>query len=109
MVNSGIQPLQNSGLLARVETLGADRTAWASEHITAGLQALETLAAPTSGAFLVGDELTAADLLLVPQLYNARRFGASLDAFPTLLRAENAALALPAVADSHPDHFRTKR
>jgi len=103
VVNAWIQPLQNLDTLARVERLGADRTAWAQEVITSGLTALEATAAPLAGAFLVGDAVSLADVCLVPQLYNARRFGVSLDAFPTLTRVEAACLALPAFQAAHPD------
>jgi maleylacetoacetate isomerase len=44
-----------------------------------------------------------ADICLVPQLYNARRFAVPLDAYPTLLRADAAAARLEAFASAHPD------
>ena len=53
-----------------------------------GLTALEALAAPRAGAFLYGNTPTLADICLIPQLYNARRFGVRLDAFPTLRRVD---------------------
>jgi glutathione S-transferase len=68
-----------------------------------GLPALETMAAPQSGAFLFGNAPTGADVCLVPQLYNARRFNIPLDDYPTLLRAEENANKLDAFAAAHPD------
>jgi glutathione S-transferase len=65
---------------------------------------LEALAAPRAGTFLYGDTPTLADICLVPQLYNARRFGVRLDAFPTLRRVDETASAHPAFAAAHPDH-----
>ena len=65
------------------------------------------MAAPRAGAFLFGDTLTLADICLVPQLYNARRFGVPLDAYPTLLRADASAAAIEAVAAAHPDRQET--
>ena len=58
---------------------------------------------PRAGAFLFGDEPSLADICLVPQLYNARRFSVPLDAYPTLRRADETASAHPAFAAAHPD------
>jgi glutathione S-transferase len=71
--------------------------------VAEGLVALEEMARPRAGAFLFGDSPTIADVCLVPQLYNARRFDVPLDDFPTLLRAEESANKLDAFAAAHPD------
>ena len=76
---------------------------WYRHWIVTGLPALEQQAKPRSGAFLFGDAPTAADVCLVPQLYNARRFDVPLDDYPTLLRAEESANKLDAFAAAHPD------
>lgn len=102
VVNSGIQPLQNLSLLQALEAMGQDKLAWGRTVIGSGLDALEQLAAPVAGRFLVGDAVSLADLCLIPQLYNARRFGVALDAMPTLLRVEEACNAIPAFAEAHP-------
>jgi maleylpyruvate isomerase len=104
MVNSGIQPLQNLRVLNRVrDELKGDGPAWARHFIGRGLAAMEVLAPETAGDFLVGDAPTLADVYLVPQLYNARRFGIDLAPYPTLLRAEASCQRLPAFAEAHPD------
>ena len=103
IVNSGIQPLQNRAVLLRLKDAGQDDAAWARHFIGRGLTGLESAAADTAAAFLVGDAVSVADVYLVPQLYNARRFGVDLAPFPTLLRAEQSCLAHPAFVDSHPD------
>jgi maleylacetoacetate isomerase len=77
--------------------------AWYAHWITEGLRALEAVAAPRAGAFLYGDTPTIADICLVPQLYNARRFNVPLDAYPILLRADASANALEPFAAAHPD------
>jgi maleylacetoacetate isomerase len=77
--------------------------AWYAHWITEGLKALERLAQPLAGAFLFGDGPTMADISLVPQLYNARRYGVPLDAYPTLLRADENANKLEPFAAAHPD------
>jgi len=79
------------------------RDSWYRHWVTEGFEALEALAAQRSGGFLFGNSPTLADICLVPQMYNARRFNVPVDAFPTLLRAEASANALPAFAAAHPD------
>ena len=79
------------------------RDAWYRHWIAQGLGPLETLAAPRAGRFLFGDSPTLADICLVPQLYNARRFEVPLDSFPTLVRADAEAAGLEAFAAAHPD------
>jgi len=107
LVNSGIQPLQNTSTLQELKKHGVATEPWARHFIEKGLIALEQLAAPRAGAFLFGDSPGLADVYLVPQLYNARRWSVPLDAFPTLTRAEANAQALPAfraaVPEAQPD------
>ena len=76
---------------------------WYAHWVRGGLGALEAMAAPKAGKFLFGDGPTGADVCLVPQLYNARRFDVPIDDFPTLLRAEENANKLEAFAAAHPD------
>lgn len=105
MVNAGIQPLQNLGVLGRLDELGVgdQRKAWSQHFIAKGLAALEAEAHGDAGRFLVGDAITLADVCLVPQLYNARRFGCELSAYPTLLAVEAACEAVDAFQKAHPD------
>jgi maleylacetoacetate isomerase len=76
---------------------------WYAHWISEGLPAVEAMAAPQAGKFLFGNAPTGADVCLVPQLYNARRFDVPLDQYPTLLRAEENANKLDAFARAHPD------
>jgi maleylpyruvate isomerase len=103
IVNSGIQPLQNLATTERLREMGGDPDAWRHHFISRGLESLERAAAETAGTFLVGDAPSFADVTLVPQLYNARRFGVDLGPYPTLARAETACAALPAFEAAHPD------
>lgn len=102
-VNAGIQPLQNTDTFRELERHGVDKEAWARVFIQKGLTALERLAAPRAGKHLFGDQVSLADVYLVPQLYNARRWGVPLAAFPTLSRADESARALPAFRAAAPD------
>ncbi len=105
IVCSGIQPLQNLGVLNRLRSLGGEAaaTGWASEAIGLGLAALELHACAHGRGFSVGDQLSLADVFLVPQLYNARRYGVDLTGFPTLVAIDARLSALPAFALAHPD------
>jgi maleylpyruvate isomerase len=104
MVNSGIQPFQNSSLQPRLRAAGvADPAALAHEYNAVGLAALEQVARETAGRFLIGDTLTVADLYLIPQLYAARRFKVDVSPYPTLLRVEAAAAELPAFQAARPE------
>ena len=76
---------------------------WYAHWINEGFPALEALAAPRAGKFLFGDAPTGADVCLIPQLYNARRYNVPVDSYPTLLRAEENANKLEAFAAAHPD------
>jgi maleylpyruvate isomerase len=99
-------PVQNLKVLARLRELGLPDeqvTGWAAWANREGLAPCETLIANEPGPFCFGSAPTVADLCLVPQLANARRFGVDLAAFPRLLRAEAAAKDLKAFADAAPD------
>ncbi len=77
---------------------------WIRHWIDLGLQALESrlTTSPRRGAFCFGDRPTLADCCLVPQLFNAERFGMALDAYPTLRRIEQACNILKAFQNAHP-------
>jgi maleylpyruvate isomerase len=99
-------PVQNLKVLARLRELGVGEeqvTAWAAWVNREGLAACEKLIAAEAGPFCFGSAPTIADLCLVPQLANARRFGVDVSAYPRLLQAEAASKALPAFAEAAPD------
>ncbi|HSD19318.1 MAG TPA: maleylacetoacetate isomerase [Anaeromyxobacter sp.] len=104
-VNSGIQPLQNAIVLRTLrEKLPGYEKEWAALWIRRGLDALErALQDDETGRFCHGDAPGLADCYLVPQLYNARRFGLDLTPYPTLRRIEEACAALPPFQAAHPD------
>jgi len=100
-------PVQNLKVLARLRELGLpeekvqDWAAWVNRE---GLAACETLIRNEPGPFCFGDGPTLADLCLVPQLANARRFGVDVSAYPRLLKAEAAAKTLPAFVNAAPEN-----
>jgi maleylacetoacetate isomerase len=107
IVACDIHPLNNLRVLKYLKNELAhsqgDIDAWYGHWVIEGLDALETVAAPRAGAFLFRNSPTIADICLVPQLYNARRFNVSLDKYPTLLRAEQNANKLEAFAAAAPE------
>ena len=99
-------PVQNLKVLARLRGLGLPEekvTAWAAWANQEGLSACEKLIENEPGPFCFGAAPSLADICLVPQLANARRFGVDVNAFPRLLKAETAAKAMKAFADAAPD------
>ena len=101
-----IHPVQNLKVLTRLRELGVPEdkvTGWAGWVNSEGLAACERLVAKEGGPFCFGAQPSMADLCLVPQLANARRFGVDVNAYPRLLQAEAAAKAMPAFADAAPD------
>lgn len=103
VVNSGTQPMQNLRLQNALRGAGLDPRPLVKEFNELGLAALEGLSGATAGRYLVGDEVTLADVLLIPQLYGARRNGVDVEVYPTLRRVERACEGLPAFAAAHPD------
>ena len=101
------QPLQNLRVLRHLTgPLGhdeAEKAAWARHWIEAGLRVFEQQVAAQAGACCFGDAPGWADCLLVPQMYNAERFGCALDDCPTIRRVTDHLRTLPAVAAAHPD------
>jgi maleylacetoacetate isomerase len=102
-----VHPLNNLRVLNYLKgELGQDQAAvdrWYVHWTRQGLAPLEQMARPRAGAFLFGDMPTIADVCLVPQLYNARRFKVDLEPFPTLVRADTSAATIEAFAAAHPD------
>ncbi len=101
-----IHAVQNLKILNRLRALGHDNatvTAWAHDTIAEGLAACEVLVSAEPGPFCFGASPSLADLALVPQMFNARRFKVDLTAMPRLLAAEAACMAMPAFASAAPE------
>jgi maleylacetoacetate isomerase len=108
-----IHPLNNLRVLKYLKhEMGQPQEAidaWYAHWISEGLPALEAMAAPRAGKFLFGNAPTGADVCLVPQLYNARRYNVPLDKYPTLLRAEENANKLDAFVKAKPENQEQAR
>ncbi|MBT3534999.1 MAG: maleylacetoacetate isomerase [Rhodospirillaceae bacterium] len=81
------------------------RLTWYRHWVNQGLEGLEGLVAshPATGRFCHGDQPSLADLCLVPQLYNARRFDVNLDLYPILQSIDAACQSLQAFTKAAPE------
>lgn len=100
-IASDIQPIQNLRVLQQLDV--EKRTEWAKQVITQGFKAVEKLLQQYAGKYCVGDEVSLADVCLVPQVYNARRFQVDLSQFPLISRIESDLSVLEAFKKAHPD------
>lgn len=103
LVASGIQPLQNISVTQYLDEQGQDSKAWLRHWVGRGLRAFEATTRETRGSFCVGDQVSWADVCLIPQLYGARRFGIDLAEVPALLAIEERCQAMEAFRRASPD------
>jgi maleylacetoacetate isomerase len=103
-----IHPLNNLRVLRylthKLKVSEDDKNAWYRHWIVQGLTSLETMLAndPRVGKFCFGDTPTLADCCLVPQVFNAQRFNCDLSDMPTIVRINDACLALDAFVKASP-------
>lgn len=101
-----IHPLNNLRVLGYLKSdLGASeesKNIWIRHWIGNGFAALEKSLAHSAGRYCVGDEVTLADVFLLPQVFNARRFDLDLTPFPHIVRIAGALEQIPAFAAAHP-------
>lgn len=105
-ISCDIHPLNNLRVLKYLGSpLGIEEAArddWYRHWVAEGFAALEAVADPAA-PFFAGDAPGIADICLVPQMFNARRFATPLDAFPNLVRIDANCTRLDAFARAHPD------
>lgn len=110
IVACDIHPLNNLRVLQYLGgELGVDkpmRDQWYRHWIKEGFGALETMLAssPTTGRYCHGDTPGLADICLVPQVFNARRFECDLGPFPTITRIDKACMELEAFVNAAPEN-----
>jgi maleylpyruvate isomerase len=104
-----VHPIQNLRVLNHLKSdhkqSDDDTIRWARHWINLGFSALEQMiiSVTEQGDFCFGKMPTIADICLVPQLGNARRFGVDLSAYPKLLAIESACMSLTAFAEAAPE------
>lgn len=103
-----IHPLNNLRVLNHLKReLSVEEEArndWYRHWVVQGFDALEAMGG--DGPYLGGDAPDMADICLVPQMYNARRFEVDLTPYPKLVAADAAAQAIEAFAAAHPDRVK---
>jgi len=107
VVACDIHPLNNLRILKALAGLGVgepQRNEWVHRWIGDGFAALEQMVARHGGGYAFGDSPTLADCCLVPQAYNAARFGVDMSPFPAISAAVARALEHPAIAAAHPNN-----
>ncbi|UWM83213.1 maleylacetoacetate isomerase [Rhizobium sp. SRDI969] len=104
-----IHPICNMHVVSHLMTMTekADaREEWMKHFISDGLGKLEAMTGEADGRFSFGDVPTMADLCLVPQVYNARRWGVELTAFKRIVDIDARCADLPAFQAAHPDRVK---
>nr|AYN44511.1 glutathione S-transferase Z4 [Brachionus rotundiformis] len=104
IINSGMQPFQNLNVIKRVaaETQSEEKKMeWIKFYLTKGFKAVEEALQETSGKYCVGDQITIADLCLVPQVYSAKRFNIDLNEFPNVRRVNEQLEKIPEFIKAH--------
>jgi maleylacetoacetate isomerase len=108
IIGCDIHPLNNVRVLKRLQSqFGADEAArneWYAHWIAEGLGSLESYVAGSglAGAHCFGNEVTMADVCLVPQIFNAQRFGCPLDDYPILMAIFERCMRLDAFVSTQP-------
>jgi maleylacetoacetate isomerase len=106
LIACDIHPLNNIGPLRYLKNdMSQEQSAidaWYHHWVIAGFEALETLMG--SGPYVCGEQVTLADLCLVPQVYNARRLKVPLEKFPKIVAADAACQALAAFDRARPEN-----
>lgn len=105
------QPVQNLRVLKRVMGFfeGDEKTkqklAWGKWAIGLGFDGVEKMLEKSAGKFCFGDAVTLADIVLVPQVYNGKRFGVDFSKYPTIMRVHAALEQLEPFKQAHPDQM----
>jgi maleylacetoacetate isomerase len=107
--NAGIQPLQNLATMKRHSSDGPEQRAWGAHFNERGMRVLDRLlseneARGIKGPFAFGEAFGAADCLLLPQVYSARRFNVDLTPFTRVTAVERAGLATEAAKAALPEN-----
>ena len=105
-INSFLHPLSNLKVMQKLEKdaqyTTEQKNAWIQHWYAIGFQALEEMLKEFSGRYCFGDQVTAADLLLVPCIFTANRFQVNLDTFPLCRKINEECLKLEAFKKAHP-------
>lgn len=102
-----VHPINNLRVLQYLsQEFSADpevKQAWLQQWMSTGFEALERQLEKYSGQYCFGDQITLVDLCLVPQIYNANRFGVELVDFPLITNIVERCNSLPAFIQAQPE------
>ena len=105
-IASDIHPLNNlrvqKYLVAEMRVNDDKKLQWYRHWVATGFSGLETRLTKSAGAFCNGDQLSLADVCLIPQVYNANRFDCPMESYPTINRLNQECLKLDAFANAAP-------
>ncbi len=110
LISCDVHPLGNSGVLKYLESAfkadDAARRQWIHHWVGRGFSALEEMLAkdPRVKTYTYGNRITMADLFIVPQVYNAKRFGIDMNAYPTISRIADACMQLDSFKRAAPEN-----
>lgn len=103
-INCGIHPLTNLKVMQFLnkEMNTNQNEKWQQHWIRKGMNALEKILESTAGKFAYGDQVTCADIFIVPQVFSAERFGVSVNDYPIIKKVNNTCLELEPFKMAHP-------
>ncbi|KAL0489195.1 maleylacetoacetate isomerase GSTZ [Acrasis kona] len=108
MIASDTSPIQNLRVLNKVSNDFGEqhKLKWAKDVIEAGLKPVEQVlrTSSSSGQYCVGDQVSLADLCLVPQVYNAKRFNVDMEQFPKIKEINDNLMKIKEFIEAHPDN-----
>lgn len=107
LVACDIHPVNNLRVLkylaSELDVNDTQKNQWYQHWVYQGFDALEEILAQNAGEFSFADQLSLADVFLVPQVYNAHRFNCDMSRYPNINRVNDNCITLKAFADAHPD------
>lgn len=102
-----VHPLNNLRILqylaGTLKVTDEEKTTWYHHWLHVGFKAFEATLAKTAGEYCFGDQVTWADICLVPQVYNAERFNLDMSEYPKIVEITAKLRELPAFADAAPE------
>ncbi|KAK2745102.1 hypothetical protein FQN57_004009 [Myotisia sp. PD_48] len=115
IIAADIQPVTNLRIQKKLKSHNVNATQWSKELASSGFEAFERMVSKTAGRFCVGDEITIADVVLVPAVWAAQRLEVDFNAYPITKTIFEAMLKEKAVQEAHwqnqpdtPEELRAK-
>lgn len=103
IINCSMQPYQNLNAIKRIASYAGDekKLEWVQFYLNKGFNAIEKILEETSGTYCIGNNVSIADLCLVPQVYSAHRFKINMTKYPNVIRVNEELNKLAAFKKAH--------